>query len=160
MSSTLIRFVALPFVITAVFLSYGYGLDFTNTLLDIATLRQYYATLGLPLDAVRSLVLLSFFVPHFFLVALLAFVFSHIAVRIYGQQALTVAILSVLPVLYLRAGELFQPLSYLNRYSSIASLTISAFEIGSFVLLICLGTWLVSRQNAKQQSPPLSSQLL
>jgi hypothetical protein len=153
MSNTAVRFIALPILITVVFLGYGNGLEFTSTLLDATAIRQYYESLGLPLSAVRSLVLLSFFIPHFLLVALLAFAFSHIAARIYGPQALTVAILSVLPVLYLRAGELFQPVSYLNRYSSIASLTLSAFEIGSFVLLLCLGTWLVSKRREKQQAP-------
>lgn len=146
--STLVRFFALPLLITAVFLGYGHALGFTSELLDITAIRLYYTDLGLSPDMVRSLVLLSILVPHFLIVALLTFVFSHITVRIYGQQAVTVAILCVLPVLYIRGGELFQPISYLNRYSSIASLTVSAFEIGSFVLLLCVGTWLVSLQHA------------
>lgn len=150
--STLVRFVALPLLITAVFLGYGYGLGFTSELFDVAAIRRFYTDLGLPLDMVRSLVLLSVFMPHFLIVAPLAFVFSHIAVRIYEQQAVTVSVLCVLPVLYIRGGELFQPISYLNRYSSIASLAVSAFEIGSFVLLLCVGTWLVSLKHAAPMS--------
>jgi hypothetical protein len=134
MSNTLVRFIALPILMTAVFVA----------------IRQYYKALGLPLSGVRSMILISILVPHFLLVSLLTVMFSHIAARIYQQQAVIVALLTVLPVLYIRLPELLQPISFLNPYPSIASLTISAFEIGSFTLLLCVGTWLVSRNLSPQ----------
>jgi hypothetical protein len=147
MQSMLLRFLALPVLICAVFMCYGYGLSFISLAFDAATIRQYYEEIGLPISGVRSMLLLTLFLPHLLLVFLLAFVFSRIAVVIYQQQALTVAILAVLPVLYIRTPELSVPFSYLNPYRSIASFTSSVLEIGSFTLLICLGTWLHQRQK-------------
>ena len=153
MQSVMLRFIVLPILICTVFLCYGNGLMLIAQSLDTAAVRQYYESMGLPLSGVRSMLLLTLFLPHLLLVSLLAFVFSRIAVWVYHQQALTVAILTVLPVLYIRVPELWLPFSFLNPYRSIASFTTSVLEIGSFTVLVCLGTWLHQRQKATALQP-------
>ena len=161
MQSVMLRFLVLPALIAAVLLCYGNGLELISQLLDTANVRRYYESMGLPLSGVRSMLLLTLFLPHLLLASLLAFVFSRIAVRIYQQQALTVAVLTVLPVLYIRVPELWIPFSYLNPYRSLASFTSSVLEISSFTVLICLGTWLHQRKTSVlAQAEPASAQVV
>lgn len=123
---------------------YLYGLDLL-LLLDPLAARRYYQTLGLSPDAVKTLTILSMAVPYFLMLAAITAVFSSLASLLYRQHAVWVACLSVLPILAVRGEELIPPASF-STGSALSAYIMSSYEIGSLILLTCIGTLLASKR--------------
>ena len=95
-----------------------------------------------------------YFVGSFLSAMVVALVACPPLVRLYKGEAVYLAAVMTLPVLYLRADELT------NFARSPISIAVSLYEIGAFVVLLVLGTFLLHRSLMKgeQGEMPLQTQ--
>jgi hypothetical protein len=153
MPTWLVRTLVAPLLILGVFFVYAYGLGVLEHLIDLPALKSYLHSQGLSREWVRTVLLLNIVIPHFLLVASLSYVFSLVAAKVYGRYAVWLALLAALPVVWIRSYELIEDFT-IENYSRFISFATSVFEIGSFTVLLCLGTWLSARELAAHRTPP------
>jgi hypothetical protein len=140
MQSLIVRIVALPLLAAAVFFSYAWGVHLAAEIIRPSSIVAYWRALEGPQSAVLTLVLLSLIIPYLIVLAVLVSVFSYLAARIYRGAAVWAAAIATGPVLFVRVESMLG-----SEFSNSAALAVSVFEVLSFAVLMCLGTWLSSR---------------
>ena len=125
----LIRIVLVPVFATAIFLVYGYVLGFLVEAIQFGESAAYK--------------LAKIFAEGFLSASFVALIFAYPIAIVYRRYSFVVAMLMTLPVLYFRldwsGGYLHRPVA----------LFFAAYEVGAFVVLLVLGTFLANRHLSR-----------